>query len=85
MVCFNNHNREGHWGVAEWDFFVTDVARHLKPDGRIWLALNRQLDGSFMTAELAAMFESRGAEISRHEVVFNSAPRASTLAEHAVR
>jgi SAM-dependent methyltransferase len=80
MICFNNHNREGHWGVREWEFFLDDVARHLKPGGRIWLELNRQLDGSFMTPELRAFFENRGAHINRHQVMFP----AASLAAHVM-
>ena len=72
MICFNNHNRPGLWGVPEWDFFLDDLARHLKANGRVWLELNRQRDGSFMTEELREFFEKRGARIERHQVVFDS-------------
>ena len=72
MICFNNHNRSGLWGVREWDFFLDDLARHLKPKGRVWLELNRQRDGSFMTDELREFFEKRGARVERHQLAFDS-------------
>jgi SAM-dependent methyltransferase len=77
MICFNNHNRPGLWGVAEWDFFLDDITRHLKPGGRVWLELNRQKDGSFMTRELSEFFQSRGAKIERHQIMFPGAPLPS--------
>ncbi|MDQ6912692.1 MAG: class I SAM-dependent methyltransferase [Verrucomicrobiota bacterium] len=72
MICFNNHNRVGLWGVPEWEFFLDDLALHLKPKGRVWLELNRQRDGSFMTPELRELFEKRGARVERHQLVFDS-------------
>jgi SAM-dependent methyltransferase len=81
MICFNNHNRAGLWGAGEWDFFLTDLARHLDPGGRVWLELNRQRDGTFMTDELRALFESRGARIHEHQVMFDSASRLAAGSE----
>ena len=80
MICFNNHNREDLWDVAEWNFFLDDVARHLKPGGRIWLELNRQHDDTFMTPELEAFFVSRGGKVDRHKVVFEGRPRPAPAA-----
>ena len=77
MICFNQHNREGLWGVPEWDFFLNDLARHLNPRGRVWLALNRQRDGTFMTGELRELFQSRGAQVEAHQVRFDTAPAAA--------
>jgi len=77
MICFNNHNQPGLWSVPEWDFFLDDLARHLKSRGRVWLELNRQKDGSFMTPELSEFFQSRGAKIERHQIMFSGAPRPS--------
>lgn len=84
MICFNKRNGNDVWGIREWEFFLDDVARHLKPRGRVWLELNPQPDGAFMSPELRTFFENRGAHVERHQVIFNSAARARVLAERAV-
>ncbi len=76
MVCFNDHKMPRLWGVAEWDFFLDDLAKHLKPRGRVWLELNQEYDGTFYTPELKEFFQKRGAEIDEHKIVFNSGLRA---------
>jgi len=76
MICFNNHKMPGLWGVAEWDFFLDDITRHLSSRGRIWLELNREYDGTCYTPELKELFESRGAQVISHRVIFNQASRA---------
>jgi SAM-dependent methyltransferase len=76
MICFNNHKMPDLWSVAEWEFFLDDLARHLKPRGRVWLEFNMEWDGSFYTPELRDYFESRGAKIDNQKVVFNSGVRA---------
>jgi SAM-dependent methyltransferase len=76
MVCFNNHKMPGLWGVPEWDFFFDDLAKHLKPRGRVWLELNQEYDGTFYTPELKEFFESRDAKVDEHKIVFNSGLRA---------
>jgi SAM-dependent methyltransferase len=81
LICFNNHKQANLWGVPEWEFFLTDLARHLAPRGRVWLELNREYDGTCYTPELREFFALRGAKIDEHKVIFNSgfgAP-ASTL------
>ena len=81
MICFNNHKQANLWGVAEWEFFLDDLARHLTPRGRVWLELNCEYDGTFYTPELKAFFQRRGARIDEHKIIFTSglpAP-ASTL------
>jgi hypothetical protein len=77
MICFNNHNREDVWDAAEWDFFMTDLTRHLKPHGRIWFELNRQHDGTFLTPAAEEMLRRRGAAIDEHKVIFERPPTAS--------
>jgi SAM-dependent methyltransferase len=72
MVCFNDHKMPGLWGVQEWDFFLDDLAKHLKPRGRVWLELNQEYDGTFYTRELKEFFRKRGAKIHEHKIVFNS-------------
>lgn len=84
MICFNNPKRDDLWGIGEWDFFLDDLARHLKPGGRLWFELTPQNDGKFLSTELCRFFESRGAQVERYKVMFNSLPRASVRAEGAV-
>ncbi len=81
MICFNSHRRPNLWGVAEWDFFLDDIAKHLAPRGRIWLELNRESDGTIYTPELKEFFQKRGARIDEHKIMFNSGVHepASTL------
>jgi hypothetical protein len=71
LICFNNHKSDKLWGPAEWDYFLSDVAGHLAPNGRLWLELNREYDGSYYTPELKALFEQRRAELHSFRVVFN--------------
>jgi SAM-dependent methyltransferase len=72
MICFNNHKQANLWGVAEWEFFLDDLARHLAPRGRVWLELNREYDETFYTPELREFFQRRGATIDEHKIIFNS-------------
>jgi SAM-dependent methyltransferase len=72
MICFNNHRHRNLWGVAEWKFFLDDVAKHLAPRGRVWLELNRESDRTFYTPELKEFFQKRGARIDEHKIMFNS-------------
>jgi len=72
MICFNNHKMPGLWGVPEWEFFLNDLAKHLKPRGRVWLELNQEYDETFYTPELEKFFQKRGAKIDGQKVIFNS-------------
>ncbi len=74
MICFNSHRRPNLWGVAEWDFFLDDIAKHLAPRGRIWLELNRESDGTIYTPELKEFFLKRGARIDEHKIMFTTLP-----------
>ena len=71
LICFNNHKSDKLWGPAEWDYFLSDVATHLAPNGRLWLELNREYDGSYYTHELKAFFEERGGDLQSFRVIFN--------------
>jgi SAM-dependent methyltransferase len=75
MICFNNHRHPNLWGVAEWSFFLDDIAKHLAPRGRVWLELNRESDGTLYTPELKEFFQRRGARIDEHKIMFNSGLR----------
>jgi hypothetical protein len=75
----------GLWGVSEWEFFLDDLKKHLRPRGRIWLELNQEYDGTFYTPELKAFFKKRGAKIDEHRIVFNSGLRAPVSTSSAAR
>jgi len=81
MICFNNHKMPDLWKVPEWNFFLDDLAKYLRPRGRVWLELNQEYDGTFYTPELKEFFEKRGARINEHKIIFTSGLRApvSTL------
>ncbi len=65
-IAFNGHKSERLWGPAEWGFFLDDLRdRFLTPGGRIYLDMNPERDGSFMTPELREYFVSRGARVDR--------------------
>lgn len=71
LICFNNHKTDKLWGPSEWDYFLSDVATRLTPNGRVWLELNREYDGSHYTPKLKALFEERGGVWESSRVVFN--------------
>jgi SAM-dependent methyltransferase len=85
MICFNNHKMPALWGVSEWDFFLNDLAKHLKPRSRIWLELNQEYDGTFYTSELKEFFENRGATIDEQKIIFNSGLRAPVSISRGAR
>ena len=85
LVCFNNHKMPNLWGVAEWEFFLDDAAKHLTPRGRVWLELNQEYDGTFYTPELKQFFRSRGARINEHKIAFNSGLRARSSTSPVAR
>ena len=85
MICFNNHKMPGLWGVPEWEFFLVDLKKHIRPRGRIWLELNQEYDGTFYTPELKEFFQKRGAKIDEHKIVFNSGLRAPASTSSAAR
>src|SRR6266705_2658043 len=85
MICFNNHKMPGLWGVPEWHFFLDDLAKHLKPRGRVWLELNQEYDETFYTPELKEFFEKRGAKIEEHKIIFDSGLRAPVSTSRAAR
>ena len=85
MICFNNHKMPGLWGVLEWKFFLDDLAKYLKPRGRVWLELNQEYDGTFYTPELKEFFEKRGAKIDEQKIIFNSGLRAPVSTSSTAR
>ena len=71
LICFNNHKSDKLWGPSEWDYFLNDLAGRLTPQGRVWLELNREYDGTYYTPELEKFFCDRGAQISSYRVTFS--------------
>jgi SAM-dependent methyltransferase len=70
-TAFNGSvGQDWRWGVAEWKFFLDDLANHLKPGGRIFLGLNPAYDGAFYTPEIRELFLRRGAAVERENVLF---------------
>lgn len=66
-VCFDKREGGKSWDVAEWDFFLKDIRRQLKPGGLLQLRLNLR-DGRRYTPELLNFFLSHQAEIYRSTV-----------------
>ena len=85
MICFNNHKMPELWGIPEWEFFLDDLANHLKPRGRVWLELNQEYDETFYTPELKKFFQRRGAKIDEQKVIFNSGLHAPASISSAAR
>jgi SAM-dependent methyltransferase len=85
MICFNNHKMPGLWGIPEWEFFLDDLAKHLKPRGRVWLELNQEYDETFYTPALKEFFQKRGAKIDEQKVIFNSGLHAHASASSVAR
>jgi len=85
MICFNNHKMPDLWKVPEWNFFLDDLAKYLRPRGRVWLELNQEYDGTFYTPELKEFFQKRGARIVEHKIIFNSGLRAPVPTSRVAR
>ncbi len=69
-TAFNGSvGQDWRWGVAEWEFFLDDLAHHLKPGGRIFFGLNPAYDGHYYTPEILALFLRRGARVEREDVL----------------
>ena len=60
------------WGAKEWSFFLDDLDQHLKPGGRIFLAINPAYGGEFYTPEILDLFLSRGAAVERENALFSA-------------
>lgn len=68
-VAFAGGGRRPRWEVAEWDYFLQDAKRHLRPGGRIYLDLNPGADRSFYSDEVRDFFLEQGAVIDRRSKV----------------
>ncbi len=65
-IEFNKHAPWGMWQAADWDYLLNDLRdRFLQPGGRVYFDLNPNYDGQFMTPDMAALFQRRGASVDR--------------------
>jgi SAM-dependent methyltransferase len=70
-IDFNRESkRDWWWDAPEWEFFLDDMQRHLKPGGRIFLGLNPGYNKEYYSPELRDFFLSRGATVERENVLF---------------
>ena len=65
--------QDWRWAVPEWEFFLDDLKRHLKPGGRIFFGLNPSYAGAFYTPEMLELFLKRGARVERENILFSLA------------
>jgi SAM-dependent methyltransferase len=70
-----NRIKKSPWGPPEWDFFLDDLAKHVKPEGKLFFALNPEgRGGRYYSSELREFFLSRGAEIERERILLPARP-----------
>ena len=70
-----NRVKKVPWRVAEWDFFLADLQRHLKPNGKMFFALNPEgKGGRYYDEELRQFFVERGALVERERIFFPQPP-----------
>jgi SAM-dependent methyltransferase len=59
------------WGEQEWNFFLGDLERHLKPGGRVFFDLNAAYQGKYYTPEILDVLHRHGGVIERSNVLFS--------------
>jgi SAM-dependent methyltransferase len=70
-AAFNRNADETRgWNPDEWQFFLNDLDRHLKPGGRILLEINSGKDKRYYPAEVREFFLKRGARVEGERVYF---------------
>jgi SAM-dependent methyltransferase len=70
-AAFNRNADETRgWNPDEWQFFLNDLDRHLKPGGRILLEINSGKDKRYYPAEVREFFLKRGARVDGERVYF---------------
>jgi SAM-dependent methyltransferase len=67
-----NRDREDEkvWGVAEWEYFLNDLAGHLQPNGCVFFEINSGKDKQFYPKDVRQLFLRRGASLERENVYF---------------
>ena len=72
-AAFNRNGDETRgWTVDEWEFFLNDLDRHLKPGGEILLEINSGKDKRYYPAEVREFFGKRGGRVESERVYFGS-------------
>jgi SAM-dependent methyltransferase len=70
-AAFNRNGDETRgWTVDEWEFFLNDLDRHLKPGGEILLEINSGKDKRYYPAEVREFFCKRGGRVDNERVYF---------------
>lgn len=68
-AAFNRNQDETRgWTADEWQFFLNDLDRHLKPGGQILLEINPGKDKRYYPAEIREFFLKRGARVDGERV-----------------
>lgn len=66
-----NRVKKKPWRVPEWEFFLNDLGKHLRPGGKVYFALNPEgRGGRYYDEELRRFFVSCGAQIERERIFF---------------
>lgn len=70
-AAFNRNQDETRgWNADEWQFFLNDLNRHLKPSGQILLEINSGKDKRYYPTEVHELFLKRGARVDGERVYF---------------
>ena len=70
-AAFNRSEDESRgWNPEEWNFFLDDLDRHLKPGGDILLEINSGKDKRYFPEDVRALFLKRGGRIDGERVWF---------------
>jgi len=70
-AAFNRNQDETRgWNADEWQFFLNDLDRHLKPGGQILLEINSGKDKPYYPLEVREFFLKRGARVEGERVYF---------------
>lgn len=68
-AAFNRNQDETRgWNPDEWQFFLNDLDRHLKPGGQILLEINSGKDKRYYPVEVHEFFLKRGARVEGERV-----------------
>jgi SAM-dependent methyltransferase len=70
-AAFNRNQDETRgWTADEFQFFLNDLDRHLRPGGQILLEINSGKDKRYYPAEIREFFLKRGARVDGERVYF---------------